>query len=164
MVKQRISSFETPSRPTEADKKHQTSPSWQILNTIKPVRGGSLREVYERRGVFEETSKVDIVQRSTSLGTQTIGRRSALAAGTFERKNDVKESITTPAMNSDLLDEKLQEEDAVMLSGIREELLSSDYDTSASTILREVEEPQNESGLFSPSESEVRIGCAQILS
>ncbi|KAJ6260866.1 hypothetical protein Dda_3527 [Drechslerella dactyloides] len=42
IVQQRISSFETP-RYIPVEKKYQTSPSYQLLNAIKPVRGRSLK-------------------------------------------------------------------------------------------------------------------------
>ncbi|KAF3212810.1 hypothetical protein TWF106_009668 [Orbilia oligospora] len=47
VVQQRISSFEAP-RPIRVEKKYQTSPSYQLLNTLKPVRGRSLKEHFER--------------------------------------------------------------------------------------------------------------------
>ncbi|KAF3941676.1 hypothetical protein ABW19_dt0208196 [Dactylella cylindrospora] len=49
IVRQRISSFETP-RPVQVEKKYQTSPSYQMLNTLKPVRGRSMKERYEKTG------------------------------------------------------------------------------------------------------------------
>ncbi|KAF3285392.1 hypothetical protein TWF970_010450 [Orbilia oligospora] len=47
VVQQRISSFEAP-RPIRVEKKYQTSPSYQLLNTLKPVRGRSLKEHFEK--------------------------------------------------------------------------------------------------------------------
>ncbi|KAF3290254.1 hypothetical protein TWF132_007052 [Orbilia oligospora] len=47
VVQQRISSFEAP-RPIRVEKKYQTSPSYQLLNTLKPVRGRFLKERFEK--------------------------------------------------------------------------------------------------------------------
>ncbi|KAK6355360.1 hypothetical protein TWF696_004469 [Orbilia brochopaga] len=55
IVQQRISSFETP-RPALVEKKYQTSPSYQLLNAIKPVRGRSLKEHFEPTGGRVETT------------------------------------------------------------------------------------------------------------
>ncbi|EPS36912.1 hypothetical protein H072_9498 [Dactylellina haptotyla CBS 200.50] len=55
VVKERISSFETP-RPAQFDKRYQTSPSYQMLNMIQLVRGSSLKEVFERDDRKDATS------------------------------------------------------------------------------------------------------------
>ncbi|KAK6520638.1 hypothetical protein TWF506_000888 [Arthrobotrys conoides] len=47
VVQQRISSFEAP-RPIRVEKKYQTSPSYQLLSSLKPVRGRSLKEHFEK--------------------------------------------------------------------------------------------------------------------
>ncbi|KAF3910124.1 hypothetical protein AA313_de0206199 [Arthrobotrys entomopaga] len=60
VVQQRISSFETP-REQVFEKKCQTSPSYQLLSTIKPVRGRSLKDRFEaplRSGSFQSKNDV----------------------------------------------------------------------------------------------------------
>ncbi|KAK6503583.1 hypothetical protein TWF481_008596 [Arthrobotrys musiformis] len=48
VVQQRVSSFEAP-RPIHVEKKYQTSPSYQLLSTLKPVRGRSIKDQFEKK-------------------------------------------------------------------------------------------------------------------
>ncbi|KAK6537043.1 hypothetical protein TWF281_001245 [Arthrobotrys megalospora] len=94
VVQQRISSFEAP-RPIRVEKKYQTSPSYQLLSTLKPVRGRSLKEQFEKelgsgtgqpeyvdpKAVCEEiparTWEVDILQAPVTSSTLSSHEASA---------------------------------------------------------------------------------------
>ncbi|KAK6351631.1 hypothetical protein TWF718_004785 [Orbilia javanica] len=78
VVQQRISSFEAPV-PIQIEKKYQTSPSYQLLSTLKPVRGRSLKEQFEKKLDYgAQDSKSEAIYEGTKTQAREVAPGHAL--------------------------------------------------------------------------------------
>ncbi|KAK6361126.1 hypothetical protein TWF730_004873 [Orbilia blumenaviensis] len=95
VVQQRISSFETP-RPIRVEKKYRTSPSYQLLSTLKPVRGQALKEKFEKVSSAEGAKCVGVPEDIRAHAWEADPQPASVASPAFSGREGTVSTCQTP--------------------------------------------------------------------